>query len=109
MLLVEKELQAARAAQAQGNVGRARVCARRAAGFAVRAWYQQRLGTGWGGDALKQLHHLQADALVPEAVRAAAKRLTTKVDADHSLPFTEDPIVDAEQIVAFVQKKPEGL
>jgi len=99
---VEKELAQAHKARAMGNEGQARVCARRAAGWAVRAWYQRRGGSGWGGDAMKQLRRLLADDSVPEAVQAAAMRLTTKVDFDHSLPFEEDPVEDARNIVAFM-------
>ena len=99
---IDHELAAAREAQAAQNPGRARVCARRAAGWAVRAWYQAREGSGWGGDAMKQLTRLRADAGVPEAVRQAATRLLTKVDLDHTLPFDDDPVEDARRIIAHV-------
>ena len=99
---VEKELAQAHKARAMGNEGQARVCARRAAGIAIRGWYRHRLGSGWQGDALKQLQRLQTDVLEPENVRAAARRLTTVVDVDHRLPFGDDPIEDARNIVAFM-------
>ena len=100
---IEAELARGHAAEA-GNPGRARVCARRAAGWAVRAWYQQREGPGWGGDALKQLHRLRAEPAVPTALRAAAERLTTKVGHEHQLPFSDDPLADARGIVAWVER-----
>lgn len=104
---IERELQHALAAQAQGNDGEARVCARRAAGWAIRAYYQRRddpVGRlQWGGDAMTQLKRLQNDAAVPESVRAAAARLTTKVDFDHKLPFEEDAVEDARGIIRFVR------
>jgi hypothetical protein len=102
-------LAAGRAAQAAGNAGRARVCARRAAGLGIRAWFQRRAAAradgaagGWGGDALAQLRRLQAEPAAPEAVRAAAERLTTKVDLEHQLPFDDDPLEDAGLILRFV-------
>jgi hypothetical protein len=98
---IDHELTLARQAQAAANPGRARVCARRAAGWAVRAWYEAAKGGTWQGDALKQLRRLAADAAVPEPVRAAAVRLVTKVDLDHTLPFHDDPVVDARLIIAF--------
>ena len=98
---IENELQRARAAQQNGKAGRARVCARRAAGMAIREFYRKREGAGWGGDAMKQLQHLQADESVPEEIRQAAERLTTKVDENHQLPFANDPVEDAELIVKF--------
>jgi len=98
---IETELAQAQKAREAGNEGQARVCARRAAGIAIREWYKRRLGSGWHGDALKQLQRLQTDALAPENVRAAAQRLTTKVDFDHTLPFENDPIEDARRIIEF--------
>ncbi|MGQ0603583.1 MAG: hypothetical protein ACT4QE_18035 [Anaerolineales bacterium] len=100
---VERELQHALAAQAEGNAGKARVCARRAAGWAIRAFYQRMDGTQWGGDAMTQLKRLQNDAAAPEPVRAAAQRLTTKVDFNHKLPFEDDPVEDARGIISFVR------
>lgn len=101
---IEAELAAAQQARAAGQEGRARVCARRAAGLALRAYYQRRPAAGaaaWGGDALAQLHRLRADADAPAAVRAMAERLTTVVDFDHQLPFAEDPLADAAALVRF--------
>jgi len=99
---IEQELARARQARVEGNEGRARVCARRAAGLAIRAYDQRREGKQWDGDALTQLKRLQNDRAAPEGVRAAAARLTTKVDFDHRLPFAEDPVEDARGIIAFV-------
>ena len=109
---IERELESALAAQAEGNPGKARVCARRAAGWAIREYYArrdapvERLPPGrlyWGGDAMAQLKRLREDARVPEPVRTAAARLATKVDFDHQLPFDDDPVEDARGIIAFVQ------
>jgi hypothetical protein len=98
---IEAELAQAQKARKARNEGRARVCARRAAALAIREWYRRRLGAGWGGDAMKQLQRLREDPLVPEEVRAAAQRLTTKVDFDHQLPFEDDPIEDTRRIIEF--------
>jgi len=94
---------AGRLAQQSGNLGRARVCARRAAGLGLKAWYQRRGEAAWGGDAMRQLARLQADPLTPVEVRAAAARLTTRVDFDHQLPFDDDPLEDAERILAWLE------
>lgn len=100
---LERELHHALAAQAEGNAGKARVCARRAAGLAIRAYYRRVDGTPWGGDAMTQLNRMQTDTAVPELVRAAAARLSTKVDFDHQLPFEQDAIEDARRIVAWAR------
>ncbi len=96
---IDAELSQARQAT---SPGRARVCARRAAALAIRAYYQRRDGPRWGGDAMQQLARLQADPAAPEPVRQAAARLTTRVDAEHRLPFDADPVEDALTIVRFV-------
>ncbi len=98
----ETELQHARQAQAAQQLGKARVCARRAAGWAIRAWYQRTEGAGWRGDAVKQLSRLRDDPQTPEAIRQAAERLTTQVDENHELPFEADPVDDAQAIIVFV-------
>ncbi len=98
---VETELAQAQKAREAGNEGQARVCARRAAGLAIREWYNRRLKSGGQGDAMKQLQQLQADPLVPKAIRTAAQRLTTKVNLDHKLPFADDPIEDARRTIEF--------
>jgi hypothetical protein len=53
---------------------------------------------------MRQLARLQADHQAPAEVRAAAARLTTKVDFDHQLPFDDDPLVDAERILAWLDE-----
>jgi len=100
---ISSEIAAGRLAQQSGNPGRARVCARRAAGLGIKAWYQQRGRPAWHGDALRQLRRLQSEPAVPAEVRAAAARLTTKVDFDHQLPFDNDPLADAELILTYVR------
>ena len=102
---IDLELTLAREAQLAANPGRARVCARRAAGWAIRDWYARGEGSAWGGDALKQLQRFRADPAVPEAAREAAARLLTKVDLDHQLPFDDDPVEDARSIIAHVRGK----
>lgn len=104
---IETELAQARQARQSGNAGQTRVCARRAAGIAIREWYRRRGESAWGGDALKQLKRLQTEATAPEAVRKAAERLTTKVDFDHKVPFEDDPIEDARKIIAFLAEERE--
>jgi hypothetical protein len=56
---------------------------------------------------MTQLVRLRGDREAPAAVRAAAERLTTKVDAEHKLPFDEDAVEDARRILAFVTE-PDG-
>ncbi len=93
---IEAELAYARAARKQGKEGRARVCARRAAGWAIAAHYPNSLPRG----AFSQLRWLENNSEVSEKLRSAAGRLTKQVTEDHELPHSEDPLQDAEFIVA---------
>jgi hypothetical protein len=102
---IEAELALGREAAAAGSAGRARVCARRAAGWAIQAWYQRREGLGSAGDALKQLQRLRGDTAVPLPVRQAAERLSTKVGIDHRLPFDDDALEDARKIIGHLMEE----
>jgi hypothetical protein len=101
-----EEMRAAEAARAAGNEGKARVCARRGAGYAVRMHYRRVNGAGWGGDAFHQLKVLRDDVTQPEALRAAARRLTTQVNHDHAMPFAEDVLDDARALISAYVEAP---
>jgi len=100
---IEKELENARSARNAGNEGRARVCARRAAGFAI-AWMRNSNGKQVNeNDSLNLLRSIETDEVVPAEVRDACKRLTAKVTADFRYPFPTDPIDDARIIIEYVK------
>jgi hypothetical protein len=96
---VAAELLAAETARNRGNEGRARVCARRAAGWAIAAHLDRRGMYRTSDSALELLRYIQSDAAVPESVRAASRRLAAKVTTEHQLPHAEDPLEDARRIV----------
>jgi hypothetical protein len=99
---IEKELATGREASAAGNGGRARVCARRAAGLAI-SWYLTRHpDPEYGRDALRQLTRLKEDAIFPQPARDAARRLTTRITAGFTYPFSEDPLSDARIIIDHI-------
>ncbi len=96
---IEVELKQARLARASGNEGKARVCARRAAGWAAGHYFQTRLGNEFNPSAYVLLRQLVDHESAPEELRAAARRLTTRITPEHKLPFDQDPIEDAQVIV----------
>jgi hypothetical protein len=100
---IEKELAMARAALQAGNEGKARVCARRAAGQAITWMLSKFSRDNWGDDAMSQLTHLRDDASFPTEVREAAVRLTTKISQQFDYPFTNDPLADAEVIIKHIR------
>ncbi len=97
---VEKELARGRKAKEEGNEGMTRVCARRAAGVAMRLWKDKRgRDIRWGTSAMSQLKTMALDETFPEAVRQAAERLTTQQQHDHTMPFDNDPLDDAVIVI----------
>jgi hypothetical protein len=99
--LIHKEFGRAREALAAGNDGRARVCARRAAGVAITFWLQRHGTREWGLDAMNQLRSVSDETSMPESVRDAAARLTTKVTEQFTSPFSTDPVADGTILVEY--------
>ncbi|NIS83541.1 MAG: hypothetical protein GTO14_25840 [Anaerolineales bacterium] len=96
---IDSELNLAHKARSQGNEGRARVCARRAAGWAVAAYRQRNFGIEPHANAFRQLRWLRTLEGASQEIRDAASRLTTRVSLDHSLPHDEDPLEDARMLI----------
>ena len=98
---ITAELHMAATARFGGNEGKARVCARRAAGWAIRGW-RERQGIGQRGQSAYR--HLQGTALdwsLPAHIRAAAARLILRIGEDHELPVDADVLDDARVLVDF--------
>jgi hypothetical protein len=97
--MIDDEMKIAREALANGKIGRSRTAARRAIGMAM----QQTVGIGPQGGYAKTfidgLKRLADDPEMPEAVRAAALRLITRVDREYHSPAI-NPVADAEIIIA---------
>jgi hypothetical protein len=98
-LVLKTELEEAQRSHLQGNEGRARVCARRAAGWAV-GWYVETHSLAEPHtNALEHLKWLAKSSDVSNELQEAAIRLTTKIDKNGKLPFREDPMADAHLII----------
>ncbi len=96
---VIEALQDAMQSRRRGNEGRARVSARRAAGFAISLEAQRQDLSRAPQSAYKLLRwYAQREDLQPE-LRAAAQRLIARVGPDFRLPHREDPLQDAARIV----------
>ncbi|KPK92805.1 MAG: hypothetical protein AMJ88_09915 [Anaerolineae bacterium SM23_ 63] len=96
---IRLELDQAHLYRTRGKEGRARVCARRAAGWAVAVFRQERSGAETHPNAYHQLRWFRKLEDMPIELRKAANRLTTHVTPSHDLPYHEDPLEDAEMIV----------
>jgi hypothetical protein len=96
---IEAELARAEAARLDGFEGRARVCARRAAGIAIRAYalaHQMEVPQTSAYDLLVALEQLPA---IPDEARQAARLLTERVDVDYALPSDADLISECKRLV----------
>ncbi len=100
---IGREMATARKAEAAGNAGMARVCARRAAGIAIAFWLQSNARETWGTDALSRLKSIQTEVSMPESVRNAALRLTTRLASDFTSPATH-PIEDGIIIINYLME-----
>jgi len=101
---IEAELASARAARTAGNEGRARVCARRAAGLAARD-FLARHGVR-AGSALEALRELASLPGLAAELLGAADRLTQRVDLDFRLPAQVDLIAEASRLIEGLEQQP---
>ena len=92
---IRLEFERAARARQQGNEGQARVCARRAAGIAARAYLAQQGKVVRTPSAYDVLSDLARDASLPEELRQAASLLTLRVDEAFKLPAEVDLIAEA--------------
>ena len=99
---IEAELRQSADALAAGNDGKARVCARRASGTALRSWFREGRITA-PADAQSLLKLASTEPRLPFELRQAAERLSTSVTDREILPFSDDPVGDARLIVDLVE------
>jgi hypothetical protein len=99
-LLIVKEIQRAEAARAEGNEGRARVCARRAVGVALREAMQRVGAAHIPASALDLLRETKNLPDLSDRSRQAVERLVQKVDEGFSLPLNVDLIAEARLVIA---------
>jgi hypothetical protein len=92
---LRKEFEKAQQARINKNEGQARVCARRAAGIAIRE-YLTRKGTRVPSmSAYDLLNLLKEDALLPLEMQPVVDHLTVRVTEDFELPVDADLIAEA--------------
>ena len=96
---IAAELEKAERARLAGNEGMARVCARRAAGIAARAFLARHAVRLPDASAYKALQALAEFPGLPEELRNAAVHLTTRLTEAFSLPMDADLIADAHKLI----------
>lgn len=102
------ELAGAAEAWSAGNAGKGRVCARRAAGMALKAWLvgdPRPDGPDYGRSFMHHLRALADDPAAGIAVREAASRLAARPVPEQGfsapLPAKLTPMYDAELIMGW--------
>jgi hypothetical protein len=92
---LQLEFERAQQARINKNEGQARVCARRAAGMAIRE-YLTRNGTRVPSmSAYDLLNLIKGDALLPSDLKLVADHLTLRVTEEFELPIQADLIAEA--------------
>jgi hypothetical protein len=94
-ILFHYELQQAELARSIGNEGKARVCARRAAGFIINEYFKQMGILTPGSGAYNAIRFLQTLPNVPDDVHKIADHFLERVDKNFTLPDDVDLIHDA--------------
>lgn len=91
----ETELRQAQFARQDGNEGKARVCARRAAGILAGEYLAHHGLPPGGPSAYDRLRSLHAVSSLPDPVRAIVSHFLVRITPDHELPIQADLIAEA--------------
>jgi hypothetical protein len=102
---IETEFDRAAQARLKGNEGRARVCARRAAGVAIRDYFTRQGTQIPSTSAYDLLNLLKEDALLPPSLKLAADHLTMRVTEEFKLPVEVDLVAEARALCDWVLNK----
>jgi len=102
-LQIKEELLLAKQSRLEGNEGRARVCARRAAGAAVKEYLEREGITDKQENAIQSLIILEQLEKLPTRVQKAVSLLVQRVNLDHNLPPEVDLIHEAEVVIQFTE------
>ena len=94
---IQAEFEKAAQARERGNEGQARVCARGAAGIAVREYLARRGIRPPSVSAYDLLNLIKEDALVSLNLRLIADHLTMRVTEEFKLPVDADLVEEAKR------------
>lgn len=101
-VLLEREFQLAAEARSKKNEGQARVCARRAAGIAIRESLLRRGVHPPSISAYDLLNMLKEDTRLPSNIKQAADYLTLRVTEDFKLPIEVDLLAEARSLCKWL-------
>ena len=102
-LQIKEELLLAKQSRLEGNEGRARVCARRAAGAAVKEYLSKKGISQKQENAIQSLLLLRQSKNLPVRVQEAVDWLVQRVNQDHNLPSEVDLIHEARVVIQYTE------
>jgi hypothetical protein len=101
---IEKEFEQAKQARANNNEGRARVCARRAAGIAIRDYLTRKGIPIPSKSAYDLINLIKEETLLPPDLKLVADHLTLHVTEEFKLPIDADLIAESRQLCEWLMK-----
>jgi hypothetical protein len=96
--IINFELNQAQKSRSEGNEGRARVCARRAAGIAIREFFNRKGRQVSSLSAYELLNSLENSPDISPELKQKASHLTLRVSEDFTLPAGVDLIDESRQL-----------
>jgi hypothetical protein len=94
---INSEFEKAEQARVRGNEGQARVCARRAAGIAVREYLTRRGIRPPSVSAYDLLNLIKEDPRLSAGLKTIANHLTLRVTEEFKLPLEADLVAEARK------------
>ena len=94
--LANQELDTARAARNSGNEGRARVCARRAAGHVIGEYLSRNEIDFYNDSALERLRYMHSSPDISSSQREIIGHFLVHTTPEHKLPIDADLIEDVQ-------------
>ena len=94
---IQAEFEKAAQARARGNEGQARVCARRAAGIAIREYLSRGGIHPTSTSAYDLLNLIKEEPALPPTLKLYADHLTLRVTEEFKLPVDADLVQEAKQ------------
>jgi len=106
---IQEELLLAKQSRIEGNEGRARVCARRAAGAAVKLYLGKMDLVSQSDSAMQSLKKFQTTIDLPDRIDKAVSWLIQRVDENHNLPDEIDLIHEANLVLEYLEMIDPGI
>ncbi|MBL8091514.1 MAG: hypothetical protein JNJ43_14355 [Anaerolineales bacterium] len=98
------ELEQAQKAREKGNEGQARVCARRAAGIAIKDYLTRKGIQPPSISAYDLLNYIKEEPLLPADLKLVADHLTLRVTEEFKLPIDVDLIAESRELCEWLVK-----